>query len=136
MKSSLKESFDKYELIFTPLVMVLVLLMIIMFMPQLVVLENFDQIFTYPLVLGMITGVLFAYLLDRYWNQVSAKNIGDFLKWPTLILILLSALATLVATYNIDEYFVVIGFGLGNMFTFITLASLTVYYRTYLKKVD
>ena len=136
MKSSLKESFDKYELIFTPLVMVLVLLMIIMFMPQLVVLENFDQIFTYPLVLGMITGVLFAYLLDRYWKQVSAKNIGDFLKWPTLILILLSALATLVATYNIDEYFVVIGFGLGNMFTFITLASLTVYYRTYLKKVD
>lgn len=134
MKSAFKETFDKYELIFTPLLMILVLMTIILFMPQLVVVENFDLIFTLPLVIGMLTGILFAYLLDRFWKQVSAQNIGDFLKMPTLILILLSALATLIASYNITVYFVVIGFGLGNMFTFISIASLTVYYRTYLRK--
>ena len=134
MKSSLKENFDKYELLVTPLLMILVLISIIILMPQLVAVESFYQIFVFPLCLGMITGIVFAYVLDRYWKRVTAKNVGDFLKMPTLVLILISAIATLIATYNIDVYFVIIGFGLGNMFTFITLTSLTVYYRTYLQK--
>ena len=136
MKSTFKEAFDKYELLFTPFLMLVVLLAILIFMPQLVVLENFDQIFILPLVIGMLTGFIFAYLLDKYWKQVSAQNITEFLKLPTLVLILISAIGTLFATTDINLYFVIIGFGLGNMFTFITVTSFTVYYRTYLKKTS
>lgn len=132
--STFKEKFDKYELIFTPFIMMLVLISTLIILPQLILIDNFGLIFEIPLIIGIITGIFVAYLLDKIWKKVSASNISDFLKMPTLVLLLIAAVGTLMASYNIVIYFSIIGFGLGNMFSFITISSLTVYYRTYYKK--
>ncbi len=134
MESTFKEKFDKYELLVTPLLLILLLILVIVYIPQIAPVKNFVQIFLVPLLLGILTGVIITYLLDKYWKQVNAKNIQQFLTLPTLVLILLSALATLVVTYNIDLSFMLIGFGLGNMVSLISLTSIVVYVRTYTTK--
>lgn len=132
MKPTFKESFDKYELLLTPLFLILIFILIITFMPQIVPLENFDQIFLFPLIIGFIFGILVSYLLDTFWKKVSFSNISDFLKIPTIVLIILSSLATLIVTYDVFMTLAIIGFGLGSMVSIISLTSLVVYYRTYL----
>jgi hypothetical protein len=134
MKSTFKEKFDKYELLITPLLLILVLLLIIYFMPQIVVIENFSIIFVLPFLVGMIFGLILYYLLDKYWKKVSFSNVSEFLKMPTLLLILLSAIATLFVTYDYNISFFLIGIGLGTMFTLISTTSLIVYFRTYMIK--
>ena len=133
MKSSFKENFDKYELLLTPFFLIVVLLIVIIYMPQLVPIDNFNELFAVPLVLGCLSGAIIGHLLDTYWKKASFTNIGDFLKLPTLVLILLSSFATLLVTYDVILSFVIIGFGLGNMFTLISITSLVVFYRTFYK---
>ena len=132
MKSTFKENFDKYELLLTPFFLLLVFLIIIIYMPQLVPVNNFDQLFLFPMLIGCCSGIIVMYILDNYWKQVSFTNISDFLKTPTLILILLSSIATLTVTVNVFLSLSIIGFGLGNMLTLISLTSIVVYYRTFL----
>lgn len=134
MKSTLKQNFDKYELLVTPLLLVLLLIIIVIYIPQLVIINNIDQVFLFPLVLGIFSGIIINILMDKYWKKVSQENISSFLTLPTLLLILLSAIASLIATYDVYISFLLLGFGLGNMFSIISLTSIVVYYRTYLIK--
>ena len=131
MESSFKEKFDKYELLVTPLLLFIVLVLSILYIPQVAPVENFMQIFLLPLLIGTLTGLLILYLLDKYWKKVDSKNIQGFLTLPSLVLILVSAVATLVVTYDPNISFVLIGFGLGNMVSLISVTSILVYIRTY-----
>ena len=83
MKSTFKENFDKYELLLTPLFLIIIFVIIIIFMPQLIPIQNFDRVFLIPLVTGFIFGLIFTYFLDKYWKKVSFTNISEFLKIPT-----------------------------------------------------
>ena len=134
MESSLKEKFDKYELLITPLLLVLILLLTIIFIPQIAPIDNLFQIFLIPLLIGILSGLLFTYLLDKYWKKVDNKNISKFLTLPTLVLILISSLATLIVSYDVNISFLLIGFGLGNMISLISVTSVVVYIRTYTTK--
>lgn len=134
MESSFKEKFDKYELLVTPLLLLVVLVLVIIYMPQLAPVENLNQIFLIPLLVGIVSGVIVTYVLDRYWKKVNNKNIQQFLTLPSLVLILLSAVATLLVTYDINLSFLLIGIGLGNMITLISVTSIVVYIRTYTTK--
>ena len=81
--------------------MMLVLISTLIILPQLILIDNFGLIFEIPLIIGIITGIFVAYLLDKIWKKVSASNISDFLKMPTLVLLLIAAEGTLMASYNI-----------------------------------
>ena len=80
MESSLKEKFDKYELLITPVLLILILLLVIIFIPQIAPIDNFFQIFLIPLIIGILSGLFFTYLLDKYWKKVDSKNISKFLQ--------------------------------------------------------
>lgn len=135
MKSTFKENFDKYELLLTPFFLLLVFLIIIIYMPQLVPVNNFDQLFLFPMLIGCCSGIIVMYILDKYWKKVSFNNISDFLKTPTLVLIILSSISTLIVTINVFFSLSIIGFGLGNMLSLISITSIIVYYRTFLNNM-
>lgn len=134
MKSTLKQNFDKYELLVTPVLLILLLILIIIYIPQLVIIENLNQVFLLPLALGIVSGIIINVLMDKYWKKVSQENISSFLTMPALLLILLSAIASVIATYDVYASFLLLGFGLGNMSSIISLTSLIVYFRTYFNK--
>jgi len=134
MEPTFKEQFDKYELLVTPFLLILVLVLTIVFLPQIAPVENFTLIFLLPLLVGIVSGIVIMVGLDKYWKKVDSKNIQKFLTLPTLVLILISALATLMVTYDLNISFLLIGFGLGNMISLISVTSVVVYIRTYTTK--
>lgn len=133
MVSTLKEKFEQYELLFTPLLLILIIGLIYYMIPQVSIIPNYFDYFLLPSLLGNITGIMATFLLDHYWKVISMETISDFIRMPTLILILFSSISTLLIIDYPYVSFSMLGFGLGAMFTVVCVTSLLCYYRSYYK---
>lgn len=126
-----KEKFDEYELLFTPLLLFISILMIYFFIPQFIFIENYITIFIFPSLLGNVLGAFITYILDKYWKRVNQKSIAEFIRLPTLILILFASLSTFFVQSNPMLSFSFLGIGLGALLSLITTTSLVTYYRSF-----
>ena len=132
--TGIKQKFDEYELLFTPILLIISILLIYYFIPQILYIENYIELFIVPTILGIILGVVFSYFLDKYWKRIDVDTISSFIRLPTLILILFSALSTLLITTDPFLAFSCLGVGLGALLSVICFTSLVTYYRSYNKK--
>ena len=126
-----KDKFEKYELIFTPVILIILVVMIYYWLPVLVPISNYNEIFFLPSILGIIFGIVFTFLLDKYWKHIEKETTMDFLRLPTLVLILVASLSTLLVTYDPTLSFSILGFGLGALMSLICVTSFLTFYRSY-----
>jgi hypothetical protein len=130
----LKEKFDKYELIITPLL--LLIIEIILYLSGII--ENFlgdrfFDLFLVPSLIGNILGILITFLLDKFWQGIEQSKMMDFLRLPSFVLIFMALIASLMINYNIDLSMMIIGIGLGSMIAIIAISSLIAFYREYIR---
>ena len=133
MELSFKEKFEKYELLMTPFFLMIILLIFYVYIPQIFPINNFNELFVVPSIIGNIIGLIITFLLDNKWRKVNLNTILDFLRVPTLILVLLACIATLLISTDPYTSFTILGLGLGAMFTIICYSSLLTYYRAFFK---
>ena len=131
MDSSFKKKFDEYELLFTPVLLIISVILIYTFIPQFIYLENYFIIFIIPSFLGNFLGVILTFVLDKYWKKVSSDSIADFIRLPTLILILFASLNVLLMQYDAYLSFTLLGVGIGALSSLVCATSLLTYYRSY-----
>lgn len=125
--------FEKYELLVTPLLLVMVVIFIYFGgIIQSIVGESFIELFLLPSLVGNTIGFLITLLLDFYWKKIDPSTIGKFLRLPTLVLILIALLASLLVNIDINISLAVISLGLGSMFSTIIFSSLLAYYREFI----
>ncbi|MHA2364522.1 MAG: hypothetical protein ACXAC7_11240 [Candidatus Hodarchaeales archaeon] len=130
----MKEKFDKYELIITPLL--LLIIEIILYLSGII--ENFlgdrfFDLFLVPSLIGNILGILITFLLDKFWQGIEQSKMMDFLRLPSFVLIFMALIASLMINYNIDLSMMIIGIGLGSMIAIIAISSLIAFYREYIR---
>ena len=128
---SFKDKFDKYELLFTPALLLLTILVIMWVLPQMIPFDNFWEVFVNPNLIGITLGLYISYMMDEYWKKISMKTISSFIRLPTLGLILLSALATFVIPSDPYLALIIINLGLGALLSVVCFASFVTYYRSY-----
>ena len=125
--------FEKYELLVTPLLLVIIVIFIYFGgIIQSIVGESFIELFLLPSLVGNTIGFLITLLLDFYWKKIDPSTIGKFLRVPTLVLILIALLASLLVNIDINISLAVISLGLGSMFSTIIFSSLLAYYREFI----
>ena len=131
MSKRFKEKFDEYELIFTPILLIFSILVIYFYLPQVLYLDNYLEIFLIPSTLGNVFGIILTFLLDKYWKKVDNKSITNFIRLPTLILILFASVSVLLVQYDAYLAFSLLGIGLGSLLSLICITSILTYYRSY-----
>ena len=128
---SFKEKFDKYELIFTPVLLIFSILVINWTIPQVVPIDNFFDIFMIPSLVGNIIGLLVSILMDKYWKRINNETISSFIRLPTLILIVIAGIASLLISSNPLLALSFIGLGIGALVAVVCFASFLTYFRSY-----
>ena len=70
---TLKDSYEKWELIFTPFVLIFALIALIIISRSILDLVDFENYFLYPLFAGLLIGVVIL-LLHEYYSLKGAKE--------------------------------------------------------------
>ena len=129
---TLKDSYEKWELIFTPFVLIFALIALILISRSILDLVDFENYFLYPLFAGLLIGVGIFLLLDYYWLKVVKETIGKFLRLPTYLLILLAMFGIILINMGfLSVSLIILMMGLGIMFILIIITSIMAFYRSY-----
>ncbi|MFW9928370.1 MAG: hypothetical protein ACFFD1_03175 [Candidatus Thorarchaeota archaeon] len=128
-----KERFEKYELVFTPFLFLLALIVLVFFSQNIIGPDKTQEYFIIPFIVGLPLGIIGFILLEKFFRPVNQKNISLFLRIPTYFLILVAIIALFLSNYDVFGSIFILMVGMGTMTALIIIASLITYYREYLK---
>jgi hypothetical protein len=131
--SSLKEKYEKWELVATPIITILAILLIFILSQNFLGLEDSFTFFLFPFIMGFLIGIISFIILDKLWFKVSSKSMSKFLRIPTYALGIVAIMSIILTNYNLLLSLFIIMTGMGAMASIINVASLVTFYREYLK---
>ena len=127
-----KVSFEKWELIITPMILIFALIILVLLSESILTNTDFEFFFLYPLFTGLCTGVIVFLLLDHFWLTVVKETTGKFLRLPTYILIILAIIGIILINMGFFSIsLIILMIGVGIMFTLIIITSIIAFYRSY-----
>jgi len=130
--------FEKYELLVTPLLLVIIVIFIYFggFI-EIVLGELFFSLFLLPSLIGNISGILITIIFDiRSSRKIRPENIGGLLRYPTYILVIIAILSFILANTDTNLSLLIVGTGLGGMTSIIATSSIFAYYHGYFIKKE
>jgi hypothetical protein len=131
--SSLKEKYEKWELVATPIITLLATLLIFTLSQNFLGLEDSFTFFLFPFIMGFLIGIIAFTILDKFWLKVSSKSMSKFLRIPTYILGIVAIMSIILTNYDLLLSLFIIMTGMGAMASIINVASLITFYREFLK---
>lgn len=135
--TSFKEKFDKWELIATPIIGFIAVLLIFVFSQGFLGSDETISLFILPIIIGIFIGIMGFYLQEKFWIQVNQENMSRFLRLPTFSLGIIAILALMLSNLklvSINDSLILLMIGMGAMVGIINMASIITFYRVYYKK--
>ncbi|OLS22924.1 MAG: hypothetical protein HeimC3_28680 [Candidatus Heimdallarchaeota archaeon LC_3] len=135
--TSFKEKFDKWELLATPIITFVVLILILTFSQGFLGSDESLNLFIFPLIIGLVIGIVGFSMLEKLWIQVNQETMSKFLRLPTFVLGIIAVLAVMLSNFDIisiNESLILLMIGMGIVVGIINIASIITFYRVYYKK--